>query len=99
MRADWVLLGLFLPKADGGARTVSLMTKLTKLWEAVRVDQTHTWKERNDRTYFWAGNARGAADYAWMTGLRAESAYKGPGSAQRAACRTCKKPTITSVPN
>ena len=54
-----VLLGLFLPKADGGARTVSLMTTLTRVREAVRVDQAHLWKEQNDRPYFWAGTARG----------------------------------------
>ena len=46
------LLGLFLPKADGGARTVSLMTTLTRLWAAVRVEQTHEWKERSDWPYF-----------------------------------------------
>ena len=30
-------------------------------------------------SYFWAGKAIGAADCAWMTAVRAESAYKGPG--------------------
>ena len=73
------MLGLLLPKADGAARTVRLMTTLTRLWEAVQVDQAHEWKERGDRSYYWVGKAKGVADSAWMTALRAESAYKGPG--------------------
>ena len=65
------LLGLFFPTPAGGARTVSLMPTLTRMWEAVRVEQAHEWKSRNDRAYFWAGKSKGAADCAWMTALRA----------------------------
>ena len=55
------------------------MTTSTQFWEAVRVEQAHEWKQRNDWTYFWASKTKGAADCAWMTALRAKSAYNGEG--------------------
>ena len=53
---------------------------------------------KNDRSYFWAGKAKGAADCAWMTALRAESAYKGNGFlAQPGASKIYKKRTIALI--
>ena len=91
------VLLLFRPKADGGARTVSLMTTLTRLWEAVWVEQARLWKDRHARPYCWAGKAKGAADCALMVAIRAEACYKGTGSARLAACRTSTRPTNTAT--
>ena len=47
------IIGLFIGKARGGYRIVSLLTTIIRWWEAIRVCHAFQWKERNAREYFW----------------------------------------------
>ena len=49
-----------LPRTDGGFRPIGLMPFMPRLWARVRRRCAREWEAKNQRTYLYAGKAKGA---------------------------------------
>ena len=69
-----VILYVILPKADGGRLPIGLFPTLIRVWMRGRLQVAQAWLVANDRSYMYAGPAKGADVAAWKQGLLAEVA-------------------------
>eukprot|EP00973_Karenia_brevis_P036121 4981213-Karenia_brevis.AAC.1 len=70
-----VILIVLLPKPDGGRRPIGLFPTLIRVWMRIRLQVAQAWMLANDRSYMYAGPAKGADVAAWKQALLAETAH------------------------
>ena len=69
-----IVLVCLIPKTDGGRRPIGLLPSMIRLWMRVRLDVARSWQTLNERDFFYAGPAKGAAVASWKQAARAEYA-------------------------
>ena len=65
-----------LPKPDGGFRPIGLLPVLPRIWMRSRRNATQLWERRNNKSYLYAGEGKGAQVAAWQQSARAEAATR-----------------------
>ena len=66
---------ILLPKPDGGRRPIGLFPTIIRVWMKARLEIAQAWLIINDRSYFYAGPAKGADVAAWKQALVAETSH------------------------
>ncbi len=69
-----VVIIALLPKPDGGHRPIGLFPLLVRVWARLRKTAAQSWEKDHERTFFYAGAAKGANVAAWKLAARAEGA-------------------------
>ena len=65
---------VLLPKPDGGRRSIGLLPLLPRIWMRARNEVVRKWERRNEYSWMYAGEGRGADVAAWKQAARAEYA-------------------------
>ena len=69
-----LIMVVLIPKDDGGLRPIGLLPAIPRIWMRARREATRLWEAANERSYIYAGAAKGAHIAAWKQAARAEMA-------------------------
>ncbi len=69
-----VVIVVLLPKGDGGFGPIGLFPSAVRIWMRLRRSHAREWEVEHDRSFLYAGAAKGAQVAAWRQSAHAEAA-------------------------